>query len=164
MAVLRRLTSEYVEGEDRIRLSGELDSGEVVVMWLTRRLLERLIRVLVRWCETAWHDQPNRELLQGFAQQSAQTAHEPQPPVAGCEVSRQWLVECIDMQFGAEDVGLVFRGGTVEACIDFAPTALRQWLGILRQAYRIAEWPLDVWPAWMAFDADTAASKAVLLH
>ena len=33
---LERLTTEYVEREDRIRLSGQLTHGDTVVLWLTR--------------------------------------------------------------------------------------------------------------------------------
>lgn len=43
---LQRITTEYIEAEDRIRLAGE--AGEkTMVLWLTQRFLNRLI-VLVK--------------------------------------------------------------------------------------------------------------------
>ena len=45
MGTLQRCTTEYVECEDRIRLAGELASGATVVLWLTQRLMNRLIRM-----------------------------------------------------------------------------------------------------------------------
>lgn len=39
---LQRATTEYVEEEDRICLSGELATGDTMTLWLTRRILDRL--------------------------------------------------------------------------------------------------------------------------
>ena len=38
-AVLQRVTTAYLENEDRLRLTGELADGDTVVCWLTQRLL-----------------------------------------------------------------------------------------------------------------------------
>ncbi len=46
MLTLQRITTEYVELEDRILLAGELGNREAVVVWLTQRLLQRLVPVL----------------------------------------------------------------------------------------------------------------------
>lgn len=43
MPDLQRITTQYIEVEDRLRLTGELAPGEVVVLWLTQRLMHRLI-------------------------------------------------------------------------------------------------------------------------
>ena len=40
---LHRITTEYIDSEDRIRLTGQLASGDTVVLWLTQRLLNRLV-------------------------------------------------------------------------------------------------------------------------
>jgi hypothetical protein len=37
MIALQRITTEYVEAEDRISIVGELDAADTVVIWLTRR-------------------------------------------------------------------------------------------------------------------------------
>ena len=49
MSELCRVTSQYVDFEDRIRLTGELTDGQQVVLWLTRRLTERMVPHLVKW-------------------------------------------------------------------------------------------------------------------
>ena len=38
---LTRLTTEYVPSEDRMRLAGETGPEASVVIWITRRLLDR---------------------------------------------------------------------------------------------------------------------------
>jgi hypothetical protein len=80
--------------------------------------------------------------------------------------SRQWLVHSIDLHHAEEHLQLVFKGEAGQvASIGFAVTPLRQWLGIVRQAYRAGQWPTEVWPAWMAEDeAAQGAGQAVVLH
>ena len=43
MAELQRCTTEYIATEDRLRLSGEIGTQSTVVLWLTQRLLNRLM-------------------------------------------------------------------------------------------------------------------------
>ncbi len=40
---LERITTQYIEAEDRIRLSGSTRDGHSQVLWLTQRLLSRLL-------------------------------------------------------------------------------------------------------------------------
>lgn len=58
MSELKRITLEYSAHEDRMRLTGARASGEREAIWLTRRLLERLIPVLVDWIEQEGSDLP----------------------------------------------------------------------------------------------------------
>ena len=51
MKSLQRITTEYSETEDRIRLSGELAAGEVMILWLTQRLFNHLVYHLCGWLE-----------------------------------------------------------------------------------------------------------------
>lgn len=48
---LNRVTTVYVDLEDRFRLSGKTQDGQVLVLWLTQRLLCRLVPHLVRWLD-----------------------------------------------------------------------------------------------------------------
>ena len=48
--ILTSFTTEYIEQEDRLRLVGSFEQGKVVV-WLTLRLLQRLLPLFVRWLE-----------------------------------------------------------------------------------------------------------------
>ena len=51
MIHLQRITTEYVNTEDRIRLSGEVEENTSIVLWLTQRLLAQLITHLFRLIE-----------------------------------------------------------------------------------------------------------------
>ena len=47
MINLERITTEYVEVEDRIRLTGESEDNQTIVLWLTQRLLTQIISHLL---------------------------------------------------------------------------------------------------------------------
>lgn len=152
MGELQRITTQFVAGEDRLRLAGEGGIGDARVLWLTRRLVDRLVPVLVRWLEEqapvqdAWQG----ALLQSFAQQAASASLVPQAPVLGAPNSVSWLVIEVDIARGARQIGLRFKSAAGEqASLSMEAQPLRQWLGILYTAYQQAEWPLALWPQWL---------------
>ena len=79
MSELQRITSEYVENEDRVRLTCEVETGATEILWLTQRLLIRIVNHLLQWLEQqtsvatpeALKDKQAADLVQGFAQQTA---------------------------------------------------------------------------------------------
>ena len=71
MPTFERITTQYIDFEDRIRLAGEVGNAAPVVIWLTRRLLQRLLPALLQWLERQGADKQRAEVLQSFAQQAA---------------------------------------------------------------------------------------------
>ena len=175
MAELQRITTEFVDAEDRIRLAGEDAGGDALVLWLTQRLLNRLVAHLCAWLEqripTNIHHYAaaaQAEVIQSFAQQAALAALEPQPPVQSSVQSRAWLVHSVDIASGDQGVMLTFKAaeaGSPCATLTLQDQPLRQWLNILHDQYQKAEWPLTVWPEWMAAPQPVSAPPhAVILH
>lgn len=157
MIELQRLTTDYVDSEDRIRVTGEVANQSAQVLWLTRRLLDRLVVQLMLGLEQQQGGMPHADLLLGFAQQSAQSQLLPQAPVQMMPDSKAWLVCSVNISGNVEQVQLTFVDSAGHmASVSFSALALRQWLGIVHQAYCVARWPLDVWPQWMA---DATVSK-----
>ena len=64
-------------------------------------------------------------------------------------------------------MALTFKGEAgMQAKLKLAAQPLRQWLGIVYEQYRKAEWPTGVWPAWVE-DAQVSAEaslRSVVLH
>jgi hypothetical protein len=158
---LRRLTSEYVDFEDRIRLTGELEEGQRVTLWLTRRLLDRLVPYLVDWLERKGQapldersspvSAPREGAIQRFAQEAVRACMRPEPPVQACLAERTWLVRSVDLASNPGVVSLKFKGFLEIEQVRFSPGegVLRQWLGILHSLYGRAGWPQAVWPGWV---------------
>lgn len=172
MSELQRFTTEYVDVEDRIRLSGEIAPGEAQILWLTRRLIGRLLPHLCEWLEKQ-HGAGNRQtdasmtnVMQGFALQAALLALVPQAPVRSEKVQCSWLVQAVDISGGNEAaLRLAFRGREGErVMLTLPPQALRQWLGILHSQCSVGGWPLEACPPWLAELASGGAQSPTSLH
>ena len=155
IAELQRITTAYVDAEDRVRLSGELAHRQTVVLWLTQRLLNRLVPHLTHWLEQqAMSTSPvaptTQAMMQMFAQQAARAQQTPEAPVRPAPGHFAWRVASIELACNDEAVGLVFKGDAAQSArLTLFPPALRQWLAILYDQYRHGDWPTTVWPTWL---------------
>ncbi len=169
MAELQRFTTEYVDLEDRVRLAGEVAPDRTEVLWLTQRLLVRLLPHLLGWLGQQTGDDARGELMQGFAQQAAMAALEPEAPVRGPH-NRAWLVHSVDIAAGSDGMRLTFKSapsGEADESVSLTLQAqpLRQWLTILHGQFLMAEWPMAVWPVWLTETHPAQASRPrALLH
>jgi hypothetical protein len=162
MSDLQRLTTQFVDTEDRIRLSGDDAQGEVKVLWLTQRLLGRLVPLL---CQQLSPDNDSHaEILSSFKQEAAQAQLAPQPPVEAAPASAQWLVTRIDVAPVAQGLRLAFYAGEEVAAIVMPELPMRQWLAILRDQFRVAGWPEHAWPAWTDFGPAPHAAVRSSIH
>jgi hypothetical protein len=165
MSTAQRFTTEFIDYEDRLRVSTELPDNQVAVLWLTRRLFDRLVSHLAGLLERETAQAPVAQIQQSFAQQAAQATHQqqsetqPQPPVEpqAAKIVNEWLVREVDLTPGQDGVSLRFRGSSPDQVVELGMPALllRQWLGIIHGQYRRAQWPMDPWPAWMNEDSTT---------
>lgn len=166
MTILQRITTEYIEAEDRICLAGE--AGEnTVVLWLTQRLLNRLIPHLCQWLDQRVGTTLLTEVKQEFAQQKARAELEVQPPVRANAEAQSVLVHSVDLKPSCTGLGLNFKdvGGNVIASLQLQPKPLRQWLNIVYDQYLQAAWPTSVWPTWVAkAKPRTTPARAAVLH
>ena len=177
MPVAQRFTTEYIDHEDRLRISASLANDEVAVMWLTRRLLDRLATHLSGLLEQETEQAPLPEVRQTFVQQAAVASHlqqsqeQEQVPVQPqqAQVVHEWLVHEVDVTPMEHGVRLRLRGAHPHEQVELGmpPLLLRQWLGIVHGQYQRANWPLSPWPVWMneAAQSVAAAEKSgVVLH
>lgn len=172
---LQRITTEYVELEDRIRVSGELANGDTVVLWITQRLLNCLVPHLTAWLARQVNpassipsvQAAHHEMVQGFAQQAARAQLVPESPVCASSPMALWRVNAVDIAQGEDVLALTFKGeATAQATLTLAAQPLRQWLGIVHEQTLRGEWSTAVWPAWMQADtlAQPTGCSAAVLH
>lgn len=165
MADLQRITTEYLPLEDRVRLAGEVGEGEPVVLWLTQRLLQRLLPLLLRWLEPQGADPLRAEMEYHFTQEAARAAPAQPEPVRAPVASAGVVVESVDVEHSDDMMRLVFkRDGAELAELVLAAPQLRLWLGILHRAYGNAQWPLEVWPAWLRQGGELKHEAQGMLH
>jgi hypothetical protein len=166
-ALLQRITTEYVDVEDRMRLSAEVKGGPPVVLWLSQRLLLRLLPGTIHWLDRqAGGDATLSHVMQGFAQHAAQAELTPQAPVrATATGSSAWLVQTVDVVVSAQLMSLTFRGGSGQAAtLNLEAKPMRQWLSIVRGLCQKAGWPMQAWPDWFDTQTEMTGGKSLTLH
>jgi len=166
---LGRITVKYVEREDRIRLAGQSSRGVAVIVWVTRRLLDRLLPRLVQRLENSPNvereDAPRANAMQRFAQQAAKTLSAPQAPVPASAAADQWLAHSVDVSFAPRRVRLSFSGDDARRLdVSLEEGRLRQLLNILYEMYRRADWPTNAWPQWVRSANVQEAAEGRRLH
>ena len=157
---LTRITTIYVEIEDRIGLVGEDEIGEHQKLWLTQRLLNHLVEKLLDWLPQT-HDG-----IQEIAQQVAQSKHEPEHPVIANSECLNWLVNEITIESSKGVMGLLFKSDKCEyvAIVRFNEISLRQWLDILFRQYQHAGWISVDWPSWFVPKVELGLPEGVAVH
>jgi hypothetical protein len=161
MQDVTRFTTEYIPIEDRMRVALEGEGGRVRLVWLTRRLLLRLLPRLLEVfgppeTGTVEHSVARHQARQGFNQQAAVSAIQRQKPVRAAtpDVPRDpdILVWGVDINKEPKQVTLVFKSesATNMQSVPFSPAALRQWLSVMHTQFIKAGWRVDFWPVWIA--------------
>lgn len=172
---LTRMTCEYLQDEDRIRIRGLVvggeDQSETHTLWLTQRLALRLIPALVDVLEkseqlhSAGLAKEQQAEVQGMKQDlvASQAAAAAEPAVELKENSPDWLISHIDLSPKEGQLQLILRNEQHRLCLMLGGAALRQWLNILLHAFRQGQWPLSVWPEWL-LQKEQLASRQVVHH
>lgn len=166
MPELQRFTTEFIDFEDRIRLCGESAPGEALVLWLTQRMIYRLVPHLLAWLEQearltgSTASAVQTDVLHSFAQQAVIASLHAQTPVQAHTAQKAWLVHSVDVTATSQLVHLIFKGANTstleQACVSMQTQALRQWLSILYGQCRRAGWvgttghiSVFNWPDWL---------------
>lgn len=158
--VLSKVTTQYDPVQDRIRLSGQFKNDKICVIWLTQRLLNRLIPHVTGWLEKQQDDNtPRGDLLNSIQQQRAKNKHAERveqgldTAVSADEAETEWLAQSLDIQLPASGVRVIFKDKAKEAeqmaVLELSPLLIRQWLNVLMANYKKAEWSHNAWPEWM---------------
>jgi hypothetical protein len=173
MNSMEKITTLFDPAEDRVRLSGTTGQDQVMSLWLTQRLINRLAPHLCQALEKQASPSPKAiepvraHLEQSFAQQRARVALPKQAPVVPSASSPQWRVDKLDVQESKVGVTLTFKGvaDSDRVILNLSTPALRQWLGILFGQCVRAGWSVQAWPAWMVeSDGSKQTASSVVLH
>ena len=141
VANLARITLSYVTEEDRVQLVGEDAEGKTIKLWLTARLLTRLVSHLVH------HQAALGEVAQSVAVQPASKLNaEKDAESVSCKLgSPEVLVTEISIKVMQEGLALVFKESAQQDRASFlmSATALSSWNEGLRTCFEQAGWPQE---------------------
>lgn len=157
---LNKLTASYSQTEDRIKLVAAC-GDQALVYWLTRRMLSIILPAVFDWLGK--HHQPGEkiegasslptqrttETRMAMAQASAQAQLAPQAPVVAERDAPSRVLTSIDVKVEDKRLLLILPiDDTQRGVMAFQTTSLSQWLGIIYQVCRDADWALTQWPHW----------------
>jgi hypothetical protein len=168
MPALQKITTSYSDNEDRLCVAGQDGAGDAVVLWLTQRLANRLVRQFVAWLEDADDGRLAAlapDLRHSWAQEAAARQLEPSAPVRADRAAPALLVTSVDLvrEDGRYLMSFHRQGEADITTLTFSTTELRQWLGIVHHLYQAADWPRHAWPAWME-ETPREHRQPALLH
>tara|TARA_B110000116_G_C16509370_1_gene434879 strand:+ start:46 stop:540 length:495 start_codon:yes stop_codon:yes gene_type:complete len=153
---LGRITTQYIDNEDRLRVLGESSEGIICEIWLTRRLMDRLIENLLSNIQS---EGSVDKALQVFEQEVASSSLLKQSPVEQDDQIISWLAIAIDVNRDNKNISLTFKEEkSNSASISFQTIELRQWFSIIYNAYKLAGWSLEEWPEWFKKSKDETVS------
>lgn len=170
---IRRFTTVYDLAEDRLKLSLELNEGETKQLWLTRRLMERvipeLVKIIDRHAQRRAMQQPSPTSVDNFQRKTQMQALgkiTPQQAVVADRPDESVLVSAITLRQGPQGLSLIFLDGSKAPCVNvpFNEPLLRQWLVVLHQNYTVAGWKDAVWPDWMSLKGGEDTPGALRLN
>lgn len=151
MVKLKKVTMQYIEIEDRIRMLADLDGDERAVFWLTQRLCKRLIPKLVHHLE---HSAPDsllveKGLMLSVQQHDAGWQQKYSEPVRSSGLSRSVLPERVDLLCPAGGAAIIFPLAEGKpARLQMTMLELRQWMAVVYRLFKVAGWSMEVWPQW----------------
>jgi hypothetical protein len=179
MLIFQNFTTVYDATEDRIRLTGVSATGEVSCLWLTQRLLNRVIQRICAALEAGVAPQSGsnqdkgapaisvKRLEQELVQRRAQMAMRPASAVSPPSGLDAQLVTTVQVKIAKSVIAVRFSNG--QGCslaeVILRITQARQWLAILHSLYRLANWPAEPWPAWFTMaQIEATRPPAASLH
>jgi hypothetical protein len=154
---IQTFTGRYDPVEDRLRLDAVDAAGGKQSIFLTRRLVDRVIPVLVSHLEDKTPEGVPADLAQGMSQSRARQARqtgEATPAVAADTETPTWLCRTIHFQKADHGLNVIFTDDTqVDAVMPMVEANLRAVLDILLELYAKANWPTEPFPEWMKPEA-----------
>ena len=154
---IQTFTARYDPAEDRLRLDAVDANGQKQALWLTRRLADRVIPVLVSHLEGKTPEGIPADLAQGMSQSRARQARQTadtSPAVVAESGTPPWLCRTIHVQKAQQGLNVIFTDDvSVSAVMPMVELNLRAVLDILLDLYTKAGWPTEPFPEWMKPEA-----------
>ena len=150
---IQTFTARYDPVEDRLRVDAVNAQGGKQAIFLTRRLTDRVIPVLVSHLEGKTPEGVPAALAQGMSQSRARQARETQAVAVDAETPN-WLCRTIHVQKAPNGLNVTFTDDArVNAVMPMVEANLRAVLDILLELYTKANWPTEPFPEWMKPEA-----------
>ena len=143
---IHKISQRYDSREDRIEVAIQNESGNVIRLWLTQRLANRMLAVLIRWLPDLESDEENENKTE-IKQNEPEKSKQQETAVNFNSAAEEGLLSTIDMSQQQKDYVLTFKWGvTGVANIQMGLEQLRSFIAGLGQLYTAAKWDMKQFP------------------
>ena len=160
---IKTFTGRYIPVEDRLRLDAVDADGNKQSLFMTRRLVDRIIPVMVEHLEGQTPEGMPSDLVQEMQQEKALQVHAEGGAEAPIKVSPDavpWLCRTVHLTKTGSSLVVVFTDDAhIEAQMPMTAENLRVVLDIFKTLFTSAEWGLDAFPDWMQAPAISEALR-----
>ena len=160
---IKTFTGRYIPVEDRLRLDAVDEEGNKQSLFMTRRLTDKVISVMVEHLEGQTPEGMLRDLVQEMQQDKARQFHSEGGSEAPVHVEPEfvpWLCRTVHLTKTGSSLVVVFTDDThIEAHMPMTAENLRVVLDIFKTLYTSAEWGLQAFPDWMQTPAIAEAPR-----
>lgn len=163
---IKTFTGRYIPVEDRLRLDAVDEEGNKQSLFMTRRLTDKVIRVMVEHLEGQTPEGMPSDLVQEMQQDKARQLHAEgggsEAPVYVEPEFVPWLCRTVHLTKTGLSLVVVFTDDThIEAHMPMSAENLRVVLDIFKTLYTSAEWRLQAFPDWMQTPAISEAPRQI---
>ena len=142
---IQKISQRYDSREDRIEVAIQNEAGNVVRLWLTQRLANRMLAVLMKWLPDL---QEEAKQANGDKHHYEANKEEPKEVAVNFNTAKEeGLLTTIDMRHQQKDYILTFKWGvTGVANIHMGLQQLNSFIEGLAQLFRAAQWDMKAFP------------------
>ena len=157
---IKTVTMKFDPLEDRLKMDCSDNYKNTQRLWLTKRLLDRLVPSVANQLEAKSTNKISIELEQSFEQEKAEITKTKAKSVKLMKNNPTWLVSSVKVTKSKHNFKFLFieeqkididKKITYQnrAEFDLAIPNLRQWLNALFKIYKKAEWDTNFFPNWI---------------
>jgi len=164
---IETFTGQADHAEDRIRLDAISPDGDTQSIFLTRRLADRMVPLLVDRAEAQVVPGVPKEIGLAMNQEQLRLEREENPiaPVETKQGSHRWL--CLTVHVGEDDSQVIWTltdDADNTAVMGLPGDGVRNVLEVLLIVYQGLEWSTQAFPGWMTAREDVPDRPKRLLN
>ncbi len=152
MFTIETFTAQADLAEDRIRLDAISPDGETQSIFLTRRLADRMVPLLVDRAEQQAMSGVPKDIALAMNQEQLRMERDENPiaPIEAKQGSSRWLCQTVHVgQDQDQVVWTLTDDGDNTAVMGLPGDGVRNVLEVLLIVFQGLEWTLQAFPAWM---------------
>ena len=127
----------------------ENPSGDTRVLWLTRRLLVRLVSAMTKAIDKEIKADPPVDAMQQVTPPSTSPLQTEEPAVVVDATAVEWLGNRVDLKVSNDTLELILFCHDDCASLPLPRSKAQQWLRIMYRFFNVADWPHSGSPLWL---------------